>query len=61
MLKLTVSKKQAAQLRGKLSSFFDWNHPTMNIYDDYDVNRAKLYRKNNYSYATSEGIETKQN
>ncbi|MDL1978422.1 MAG: hypothetical protein LWX52_10085 [Deltaproteobacteria bacterium] len=35
-----IDEAQAADLRGRLSTFAeDWNSPEMDIYDDYDATR----------------------
>lgn len=43
---LGISQEQALQIRASLASFAeDWNHPSMDIYDDYDNELAKLRAK----------------
>ena len=38
-----IDENQAASLRARLSTFVDdWESPEMDIYDDYDGNKAKL-------------------
>jgi hypothetical protein len=39
-----IDEKQAAELRARPGTFAeDWESPEMDIYDDYDGARAKLY------------------
>ncbi len=43
---LGISKEEAAELRFRLSTFAeDWERPEMDIYDDYDINKATLDAK----------------
>jgi hypothetical protein len=38
-----ISQAQASKLRERLATFSeDWDNPEMDIYDDYDANKAKL-------------------
>ncbi|MDQ2730328.1 MAG: hypothetical protein M3Y56_01600 [Armatimonadota bacterium] len=37
-----IDQRQAAELRAALSTFGDWNDPTMELYDDYDAAKAIL-------------------
>ena len=38
-----ISKAQAAEMRARLASFAeDWESPKMNVYDNYDEEKAKL-------------------
>ncbi|MFV9692142.1 MAG: hypothetical protein ACNY01_14455 [Desulfobacteria bacterium] len=38
-----IDEAQAADLRGRLSTFAeDWNSPEMDIYDDYDATRSYI-------------------
>ena len=38
-----IDKAQAAELRARLACFAeDWESPEMDIYDNYDVEKAKL-------------------
>ena len=38
-----ISQPQASKLRERLATFSeDWDKPEMDIYDDYDANKAKL-------------------
>ena len=38
-----IDEAQAADLRGRLSTFAeDWNSPEMDIYDDYDPTRSYI-------------------
>ena len=38
-----IDKVQAAEMRARLASFAeDWESPEMNIYDNYDEEKAKL-------------------
>ena len=38
-----IDKAQAADLRARLATFAeDWNSPEMDIYDNYDAEKAKL-------------------
>lgn len=36
-----ISEEEAAELRGALARFEDWNAPEMDIYNDYDGAKAK--------------------
>ena len=38
---LGIDESAASELRGKFTSFEDWNDPAMDIYNDYD--NAKSY------------------
>ena len=39
----SISKAQAAELRARLACFTeDWESPEMDIYDNYDAEKAKL-------------------
>jgi hypothetical protein len=40
-----IDEALAADLRARLASFEDWDSPEMNIYDDYDNERAKLHTR----------------
>ncbi|MEK6764909.1 MAG: hypothetical protein AABY49_01580 [Planctomycetota bacterium] len=38
-----IGEKQAADLRGRLSTFAeDWDSPEMNIYDNYDESKSHI-------------------
>ena len=38
-----IDKTQAAEMRARLASFAeDWESPEMNVYDNYDEEKAKL-------------------
>jgi hypothetical protein len=38
-----IDEAQAADLRGRLSTFAeDWNSPEMDIYDDYDATKSYI-------------------
>lgn len=38
-----IDAAAAAELRGRLATFADdWNHPDMDVYDDYDAAKANL-------------------
>lgn len=40
-----IDEAQAANLRARLSCFIeDWEHPEMDVYDNYDEEKAKLQR-----------------
>jgi hypothetical protein len=39
---LGIDEAQAAELRGRLSAFADWNSPEMDAYDDYDTAKSQL-------------------
>jgi hypothetical protein len=39
---LGLSEQQASELIAKLSTFSDWDEKEMDIYDTYDVAKAKL-------------------
>jgi hypothetical protein len=38
-----ITRAEAVELRGQLASFReDWEHPDMDVYDDYDAVKANL-------------------
>lgn len=37
-----IQQDKAAELRGALSTFEDWNEPEMALYDDYDAAKSNL-------------------
>ena len=37
-----IDEEHAAELRGRLSAFTDWNNPDMDLYDHYDAAKSRL-------------------